>query len=222
MLKYCLSSSITGRYGVVPPYEAGLDSRISQSAPGCECRNWFRKRDLPTPASPTIATTWPRPPAATCLVRLSCSSSASRLTKRVKPRAAAACKRVRAAPAPVSSYTGIAPRCLSPAAGRGVSSRRSLRPISWFRLRQGPIQAWRVAPSAPRGAPFDRRLCNPSADRYVRHERRSRLNQSDSNREQDSLGALNLVGVPLDIRLHSQGRITGAHRVVLMGDRRSE
>ena len=52
---------------------------------------------LPTPGSPTTATTWPCPGLARS--RASRSSSALRPTKRVSPRRAAASRRVRAVPA---------------------------------------------------------------------------------------------------------------------------
>ena len=47
-----------------------------------------------------MATTWPRPELAWARTRRRCSTSASRPTKRVRPRSAAACRRVRAVPGP--------------------------------------------------------------------------------------------------------------------------
>src|SRR3989442_1395254 len=53
------------------------------------------KRDLPTPGSPTIATTWPCPPRTRCSASCNAASSRSRPTNPVSPRLAATWSRDR-------------------------------------------------------------------------------------------------------------------------------
>ena len=77
------------------PYETEPAWSTSQPWTRCEWVTSQTRRDLPTPGSPTIATTWPWPPAARASAWRSWSSSASRPTKRVSPRAAAAWSRER-------------------------------------------------------------------------------------------------------------------------------
>jgi hypothetical protein len=94
---------MTGRYEVALPYETEPPCRTSQPWTRCEWVTSQTRRDLPTPGSPTIATTCPWPLAARPCAWRSWSSSPSRPTKRVNPRAAAPWSRERKGPAAVSS-----------------------------------------------------------------------------------------------------------------------
>ena len=67
------------------PYETEPAWRISQPWVRWEWVTSQTSRDFPTPGSPTIATTWPCPSAARPSASRSCSSSASRPTKRREP-----------------------------------------------------------------------------------------------------------------------------------------
>jgi hypothetical protein len=55
---------MSGRNAVAFPYETELLSTISQPSVRCEWVNSQKRRDLPTPVSPTTATTWPCPAPA--------------------------------------------------------------------------------------------------------------------------------------------------------------
>src|SRR4029453_4464827 len=56
---------MSGRNAVAFPYETELLSTVDQPCVRCEWVNSQKRRDLPTPGSPTTATTWPCPaPAA--------------------------------------------------------------------------------------------------------------------------------------------------------------
>ena len=80
-------------------------------------------RDFPTPGSPTTATSCPEAARARSRALESCAISGSRPTKRVSPRAAAACRRERIGAAPISSNTSS--DASTPFTGRGPSARVS-------------------------------------------------------------------------------------------------
>ena len=119
-----------------PPGEREGGVAPSSNKTRWECVSSQKRRDLPTPGSPTTATTWPCPTLARSRAPRSCSSSAFRPTKRVSPRRAAASRRVRAAPAPTRSNTSTG--SLSPLIGTGPSgvtwtkpsARCSVAPVS--------------------------------------------------------------------------------------------
>src|ERR687887_667419 len=78
---------MTGKYGVALPYDTEALSSTSQPCVRWECTHSYTRRDLPTPASPTSATTWPCPALACSRACCMTTSSWSRPTKRVRPRA---------------------------------------------------------------------------------------------------------------------------------------
>ena len=96
--------------------------------------NSWKRRVFPIPGSPMTATTWPCPAPACSRASCRVVSSPCRPTKGVSPRAANACRRVRAGPAPTSSHTstgagspltGTGPKgvtCTQPSASRRVSA----------------------------------------------------------------------------------------------------
>ena len=75
-----------GRYGVAWPYETALPCPMSQPRSRCVCMTSQTSRDLPTPGSPTIATTWPWPAAARASAWRICASSGPRPTRGVRVR----------------------------------------------------------------------------------------------------------------------------------------
>ena len=112
---------MTGRKAVALPYETEAASRMSHpTVPGDRVNSQYR-RDFPTPGSPTTATTCPCPDLARPSARSSCAISGSRPTKRVRPRAAAACRRDLIGDAPVTSYTSRG--ASRPLTDRGPSDR---------------------------------------------------------------------------------------------------
>src|SRR4029450_7472795 len=113
---------MSGRNAVAFPYETELLSTVDQPCVRCEWVNSQKRRDLPTPGSPTTATTWPCPAPARSRAWRSCSSSGSRPTKRVRPRSAAACSRERTVPAPTTS---------SPPSGAWTPGPGDHSPLKW-------------------------------------------------------------------------------------------
>ena len=81
---------------------------------------------MPTPASPTIATTRPSPPAAASSAARRAARSVSRPTKGESPRVAAASARDRAVAAPVTSCTSTG--AWRPRTGMRPSERVATRP----------------------------------------------------------------------------------------------
>ena len=89
-------------------------------------------RDLPTPASATSATTCPWPARTRASARSIAARSSCRPTNGVSPRAADAWSRVRAMPAPISSYTSTG--CSSPFTVVGPSGLTSMNPSASARV----------------------------------------------------------------------------------------
>src|SRR5215475_9516453 len=98
---------MTGKYGVALPYDTEALSRTNQPWVRCECTTSYTKRDLPTPASPTRAPTWPCPACACARAWCTASSSCCRPTKGVRPRTAAACKRRRCGRADPDQHVAV-------------------------------------------------------------------------------------------------------------------
>src|SRR5215469_7237944 len=180
-------------------------------------------RDLPTPASPTMATTCPRPAAAWPSTRRRCSTSASRPTKRVRPRSAAACRRVRAWPAPrqledldwlqeplygdrpkrphldvaLSEAHGLTSQPDGPGQGQLFHPSREVSSLAHGRVVHAQIAA----------DPADNDLPGVEADPDLRLH---------------AVRAARLVRVALERLLHPEGGVAGAHGVILMGQGRPE
>jgi len=66
---------MTGKYGVAVPYDTEALSSTRQPCVRWECTHSYTRRDLPTPASPTSATTWPWP--ALACTRACCMTTSS-------------------------------------------------------------------------------------------------------------------------------------------------
>ncbi len=91
-----------GWYGTAcPEAEHWPSSHVTRSVRKAR-RNSCRRRDFPTPASPTTLTTCPRPDCASRKRSFSSSRSRSRPTNGVSPRSAATWKRLRLPRTPVN------------------------------------------------------------------------------------------------------------------------
>ena len=179
---------------------------------------------MPTPASPTSATTWPCPAPAcarACVQRR--QLRLPRPTKRVSPRAAAACKRRRTALAPTSSKTSTG--SASPLTGTGPRALTCTKPSTSRRV----AAVSRIAPG--RGELLHaRRQVRGLAHRRVVHVQVVANGphhhlagvEPDADLQRQAVRAAHLLGVAAHGGLHGQGGVAGAHGVVFVGKRRPE
>ena len=189
----------------------------------CEWVNSQARRDLPTPGSPTTATTWPWPsPARPSACRKS-SSSASRPTKRVSPREAAACSRLRTGLAPPSSNTSIG--ATSPFTGTGPARGHLHEPLGKRqRLRSQQDRSGLGHLLHPRGQVRglpDRRVVHAEIAADGAHHHLARV-EAHPDLDRHPVAAKHPLGVALHRLLHPQRRIARAHRVVLVRQRSAE
>ena len=178
---------------------------------------------MPIPGSAQIPTTAPSPASARASASPSEAISASRPTKREKPRSRERSRRERAEPTPVSSKTSTG--WLAPLISNSPSSFSSRKPrgegggalgeegLAGLGQRLHPLrQSDRVA---DRGVG----TLAAGADRACHHLAGV---DPDPGGEVEPLGAAQLGGVGGDVVEHLQRRVTGAARMVLVGDRGAE